>query len=101
MTLMERMKELGKSFEYGNAQCCYLCLSDKSLQEIKNNKDLLIHPETIKQYIKQNGDNLHIVQLLGNGGDIRELKSQLFLAKNPKSISWYNRSMTKFLYKGA
>ena len=84
--------------EFG--QAFFLRVDDKTLQEIKNNPQMLTAIEAYKDLFFMRGSNIHIIGLyLNRKYSILQGMKKLILQEHPKSISWWNKNMTKFNIK--
>ena len=85
------MRELDRCYEINGLTILYVRVTDDILDKISKSAWYLRH--NIYKLAKGDGDNIHIFCIIGKGNLVRELR----VAKmRYKSISWWNRDLTKF-----
>ena len=78
----------------------FVRVNDKTLTEIKNNSFLLRGPAYMERLILSEGDNIHIIGLfLNRKFDMFQGVRMIIDREKPKSISWWNKNTTKFIYR--
>ena len=86
--------------ENESGQCLFLRVDDETLNTIKSDKEVLTKPESYSRLFFTKGENIHIIGLyLKNKFSILQGMKKLIAQEHPKSISWWNKTMTKFNYK--
>ncbi len=101
-TVMERLHRL-ISNQYGVA--FYVKVSDSILEQIRKNPDLPKDPKYMQHLITSSGDNVFIFGLYttkqneGRFQSIRTGLTEIIEREKPKSVSWFNRRMTKLFYR--
>jgi len=82
-----------------HGECAAYCVavSDESLEAIKKDKSLLLKQDFLIELLKEDGDNLHIVRLDGNISPTVIMRYVKELRKEFKTVSWYNRDMSKLI----
>jgi len=81
-----------------------LKLTDETLKVIRLNPQMLKDMKALQGLLQENGDNFHIVRIQKNEGiikvstAIRKGFKEFVFKYKPKSISWFNQDMSRFIY---
>ena len=87
----------GRAAREGENIVFFYLLSDESLKAIEQDSSLILNPDRISEFLKENGDNMHVFGLFLDGSkDIFDGIKTLKRLFNPKTISWWDRNMNKF-----
>jgi len=93
---IDLMRKNGRLVEAKEGLCFYVKVTDWEIYKIKQNKDYLLH--NIGMLLSSNGNNLHIFGLvLDSHVNIRWYLKDLITKENPKSVSWWNKDMSRFI----
>ncbi len=94
------MRYSGRTYSCPDGFAFYLKLRDKQIKEIKKNPELLTRQDSMKLFLKQDGDNIHFIGIYGKKIiSIRQGLKEIIKKEKPRSVSWYNKDMTKFIFR--
>lgn len=99
------MTQLRKIISNENGVAFYVKVSDSILEQIRKNPDLPKDPKYMQHLITSSGDNVFIFGLYttkqneGRFQSIRVGLTEIIEREKPKSVSWFNRRMTKLFYR--
>jgi len=92
------MEDTGRSYENKDGFCFYIKISAEQLAKIRQNPEILIDIEVMKDLLIQDGYNIHIIGAYGKGKSIiRKAIKEIAKIENAESVSWFNKDMTKFI----
>ena len=99
-----RMDEGKRMFSNTDGFGFFIRVDEGWLEKIKQNPKLLLNPIAMKLLLMKNGENIHLIGVFGNKGNkgftsIRRGLRELIAKEKPKSVSWFNKELTKFNYR--
>ena len=83
----------------------YIKCDDETLDSVIENKELLTNPLLAQALIKGVGDNVHFIGIYSTDASSNGFQSiikgmgKVIEKEHPKTVSWYNRTMEKFIIR--
>lgn len=94
------MDDTGRMYSCEDGFGFFIKLNAEWLERIKQNPLLLIDPNVMKDLLTQEGRNIHFIGIYGKRlSSIRQGIRSIIKKENPNSISWFNKDMSKFVYR--
>ena len=99
----EVYKSLGRGHETEDGKIFFIKVDRQVLEMIRVNPRLLLDVNIVKGLLQSDGENIHILRAQKNESIknayqmIRRAVRVLIKTYNPRSISWFNQSMSKFV----
>ncbi len=88
------------SYVSDNCIAFFLWLNDEALNRIKREPKILRNVNKMRALLTWTGDNMHIFHVKASGiKAIRQTLRAGIRDRKPKSISWVNQDMNKFIYR--
>jgi hypothetical protein len=100
------MDDTGRMYSCDDGFGFFIKLNDEWLEKIRHNPLLLTNPETMKVLLTQEGKNIHFFGVYSKHNGIHKEFSackqgikEIIKKENPDSISWFNKDMSRFIYR--
>lgn len=79
----------------GNSFCVFVNVSDKTIRLMRNGFYDMRSLENVMNLFRERGENIHVLAVVGCGfGALRSLARSF----NGKSLSWFERDLSRFVY---